>query len=190
MIINPLSFFGKRSQKYDRYELEKHVFCDIPREIFVPKPKRVVAFIEPPQQPKRVAFADLTKQPHQHEKSRLKRSRRPLKISTELGPKRLAMIKESDGLPSSTTPTSPSTTTSSNTKPQDDDTDIEWQDRLSKDTGGTGDIRKDLWKSTSDSNGQIKLVDNLCRDKVVHMMSRNDAARKKLLDDMLNHGEF
>lgn len=51
-------------------------------------------------------------------------------------------------------------------------------------------VKHCLWNSTSDSNGHIKLMDNLCRDQVVHMMSRNDAARKKMLDDILNHGEF
>mmetsp|Transcript_16256 Transcript_16256/g.35146 ORF Transcript_16256/g.35146 Transcript_16256/m.35146 type:complete len:159 (-) Transcript_16256:255-731(-) len=51
-------------------------------------------------------------------------------------------------------------------------------------------VKHCLWKVASDSNGPMTRVDDLCRDQIVHMMSSNEAARKKLLDDMLNHGEF
>eukprot|EP00579_Thalassiosira_antarctica_P023409 CAMPEP_0201988178 /NCGR_PEP_ID=MMETSP0904-20121228/92187_1 /ASSEMBLY_ACC=CAM_ASM_000553 /TAXON_ID=420261 /ORGANISM="Thalassiosira antarctica, Strain CCMP982" /LENGTH=149 /DNA_ID=CAMNT_0048542329 /DNA_START=645 /DNA_END=1095 /DNA_ORIENTATION=+ len=63
-------------------------------------------------------------------------------------------------------------------------------DILSKDSTG---IRNELWKSATetDNNGPIKAVDYyLCSYSVVHMTSRNDAASKKLLNDIINHGEF
>jgi len=70
-----------------------------------------------------------------------------------------------------------------------DDTDTV-NDILSKDSTG---IRNELWKSATetDNNGPIKAVDYyLCSYSVVHMTSRNDAASKKLLNDIINHGEF
>mmetsp|Transcript_7891 Transcript_7891/g.13870 ORF Transcript_7891/g.13870 Transcript_7891/m.13870 type:complete len:83 (-) Transcript_7891:482-730(-) len=60
-------------------------------------------------------------------------------------------------------------------------------DPLSGDSSG---IRNELWKSVTDNSGPIKDIDNLCSYSVVQMMSRNDAAKKKMLDDILNHGEF
>ena len=62
--------------------------------------------------------------------------------------------------------------------------------RLSEVSEDSTGIRNDLWKNATDNNGPIKAVDKLCSSSVVQIMSRNDAARKKLLDDILNHGEF
>lgn len=45
----------------------------------------------------------------------------------------------------------------------------------------------DLWRTAPDLGSH---VDDLCFDRVVKMMSINDTARKVLLDDMLNRGEF
>jgi len=42
----------------------------------------------------------------------------------------------------------------------------------------------------ADDEGPVKQIDNLCFDRVVRMMSLDDAARKKMFDNMLNHWEF
>jgi len=73
--------------------------------------------------------------------------------------------------------------TPSSTRSKDDSED----EKLSRDSTG---YRNDLWKGASDGSGPIKNVDTLCSHSVTQMMSRNDAARQKILDDMLNHGEF
>ena len=46
-----------------------------------------------------------------------------------------------------------------------------------------------LWNCTTDSD-EIKLADDRCNRAVVQIMSRSEASRKLLLDDILNHGEF
>ena len=52
------------------------------------------------------------------------------------------------------------------------------------------DIRQDLWRSASDCNEQIKRVDCLCSEMVVQFMSRNETVRMKMLEVVLNRGEF
>lgn len=75
------------------------------------------------------------------------------------------------------------------TKHKDDTTSVGWS-KYSLGCRGVQSVRHGLWKSAVDNHGPISRVDELCRDQVVSLMSRNDATRKKLLDEWLNHGEF
>ena len=51
-------------------------------------------------------------------------------------------------------------------------------------------IQHFLWKSAGDANGPIRKLDEMCFDRVVHLMIMSDRAQAKLLDSMLNRGEF
>ncbi|KAL9184539.1 hypothetical protein ACHAXT_012509 [Thalassiosira profunda] len=55
----------------------------------------------------------------------------------------------------------------------------------------TSSVAKDLWRSATAVDGPIAAVDYTCKyDSVVMIMSRDEETRKKVLDDLLNHGEF
>lgn len=105
-------------------------------------------------------------------------------------------IKGIQRLPSNSTRSTSISTTSNNN--QNDNNTICTGGGLSKYSLGTcrrmrSSVRHCLWRSAldkTDGGGPISHVDELCRDQVVSLMSRNDVMRKKLLDDMLNHGEF
>ena len=65
---------------------------------------------------------------------------------------------------------------------------VQWGKCISEDSAST--TRSDLlWNCTTDSD-EIKLADDRCNRAVVQIMSRSEASRKLLLDDILNHGEF
>jgi len=163
MILKYLLFIGKSNRKHNEVELDdKQIFSKIPDEIFVPKKMEADRPTQPPHNVPRATYTE-SRIKLTPTKSRIKLSQHVRQVLTE---------------------TSYDTASaSSNSNAHDDSA---RSDRLSNHTG----IRQDLWRSASYSNEQIKLADVNCSNVVVQLMSRNGAARKKLLDDLLNHGEF
>ncbi|KAL9184517.1 hypothetical protein ACHAXT_012487 [Thalassiosira profunda] len=51
-------------------------------------------------------------------------------------------------------------------------------------------IQHFLWRSAGDANGPIRKLDEMCFEQVVHLMIMSDRAQAKLLNSMLNRGEF
>lgn len=68
------------------------------------------------------------------------------------------------------------------------DIDLSQSRRISMDSSHG--ITNELWKGATEKDGPVKAVDDIISYSVVRLMSRNDAARQKMLEDMLNHGEF
>ena len=104
------------------------------------------------------------------------------KDSEEFGYERLLSV--------STQSTAPNTVVTAYSRDEDNTVISDGWSKYSLGCRDTRGVKHCLWKATSSSRGLISHVDDLCREQIIYMMSRPEAARKKILDDILNHGEF